>query len=250
MQNRAQPLNIDEIQDLDDFLLSDEMSENAMDVSMMDGFFAALVLHPQLIMPSEYLPLIWDAEKGEDEPAFASLDEANHILGLIMRHYNSVLQTIGNGEFEPLFGVLAQEDGSEFFDAEGWSEGFMLGVSVFHEPWDEVFQNRPELVAPMMLLGTEQGWEMLEKSGDNKRATQEAYESISGVVALLYDYFREQREAATQERMARPGKPLADLLTEVVDMPDARYKVGRNDPCPCGSGKKFKKCCSAPPTLH
>ena len=25
------------------------------------------------------------------------------------------------------------------------------------------------------------------------------------------------------------------------DMP----KVGRNDPCPCGSGKKYKKCCGA-----
>ncbi len=23
----------------------------------------------------------------------------------------------------------------------------------------------------------------------------------------------------------------------------AAPKVGRNDPCPCGSGKKFKKCC-------
>ncbi|GHU77299.1 hypothetical protein FACS1894188_11300 [Clostridia bacterium] len=23
------------------------------------------------------------------------------------------------------------------------------------------------------------------------------------------------------------------------------YKVGRNDPCPCGSGKKYKKCCGA-----
>jgi len=22
-----------------------------------------------------------------------------------------------------------------------------------------------------------------------------------------------------------------------------RIKIGRNDPCPCGSGKKFKKCC-------
>ncbi len=22
-------------------------------------------------------------------------------------------------------------------------------------------------------------------------------------------------------------------------------KVGRNDPCPCGSGRKFKKCCGA-----
>ena len=30
-------------------------------------------------------------------------------------------------------------------------------------------------------------------------------------------------------------------------------KIGRNDPCPCGSGKKFKKCCvadGAPSTLH
>ncbi|WP_236632519.1 SEC-C metal-binding domain-containing protein [Novosphingobium meiothermophilum] len=23
------------------------------------------------------------------------------------------------------------------------------------------------------------------------------------------------------------------------------FKIGRNDPCPCGSGKKFKKCCIA-----
>jgi len=22
-------------------------------------------------------------------------------------------------------------------------------------------------------------------------------------------------------------------------------KIGRNDPCPCGSGKKYKKCCGA-----
>ncbi|MFN3282542.1 MAG: SEC-C metal-binding domain-containing protein [Tabrizicola sp.] len=29
----------------------------------------------------------------------------------------------------------------------------------------------------------------------------------------------------------------------------ARAKVGRNDPCPCGSGKKFKKCCGAE-TIH
>jgi uncharacterized protein YecA (UPF0149 family) len=27
--------------------------------------------------------------------------------------------------------------------------------------------------------------------------------------------------------------------------PLRRHKVGRNDPCPCGSGKKYKKCCLA-----
>ncbi len=30
----------------------------------------------------------------------------------------------------------------------------------------------------------------------------------------------------------------------------AHPKVGRNDPCPCGSGKKFKKCCGAAADLH
>ncbi|MBA1334938.1 MAG: hypothetical protein HPY66_0559 [Firmicutes bacterium] len=29
--------------------------------------------------------------------------------------------------------------------------------------------------------------------------------------------------------------------TEMVNQ--TRTKIGRNDPCPCGSGKKYKKCC-------
>lgn len=36
---------------------------------------------------------------------------------------------------------------------------------------------------------------------------------------------------------ALAGKPSA---------PRAATSIGRNDPCPCGSGKKFKKCCAAP----
>ena len=28
-----------------------------------------------------------------------------------------------------------------------------------------------------------------------------------------------------------------------ADRPAARVKTGRNDPCPCGSGRKYKKCC-------
>ena len=35
---------------------------------------------------------------------------------------------------------------------------------------------------------------------------------------------------------------LANIKADVVDFA-TRKKVGRNDPCPCGSGKKFKKCC-------
>jgi uncharacterized protein YecA (UPF0149 family) len=30
----------------------------------------------------------------------------------------------------------------------------------------------------------------------------------------------------------------------------SRVKVGRNEPCPCGSGKKYEKCCGGPEQLH
>ena len=40
-----------------------------------------------------------------------------------------------------------------------------------------------------------------------------------------------------------------DLLRQLADIkppvtqPEQQKKVGRNDPCPCGSGKKYKRCC-------
>ena len=44
-----------------------------------------------------------------------------------------------------------------------------------------------------------------------------------------------------------PDKPedIADLdiLLNKPEPVKAEEKIGRNDPCPCGSGKKYKKCC-------
>ena len=39
-----------------------------------------------------------------------------------------------------------------------------------------------------------------------------------------------------------PDKPFEFGGSNVIDM-NTRQKIGRNDPCPCGSGKKYKKCC-------
>ena len=35
----------------------------------------------------------------------------------------------------------------------------------------------------------------------------------------------------------------AEQENEKINTPVKRTKVGRNDPCPCGSGKKYKNCC-------
>jgi len=39
-----------------------------------------------------------------------------------------------------------------------------------------------------------------------------------------------------------PKKPFDFNKTNVIDM-NSKKNIGRNDPCPCGSGKKYKKCC-------
>jgi hypothetical protein len=48
----AYPLSEAEIDQLDDFLISDSVPEEAMDLSMMDGFITALASGPNLMMPS------------------------------------------------------------------------------------------------------------------------------------------------------------------------------------------------------
>ncbi len=63
--------------------------------------------------------------------------------------------------------------------------------------------------------------------------------------------FREDEEelvkiALDQRLMLHGHKPVffADDADDEVDSePTVSVKVGRNDPCPCGSGKKYKKCC-------
>jgi len=38
-------------------------------------------------------------------------------------------------------------------------------------------------------------------------------------------------------------RPSLSMRKSVVTSPKRSIKVGRNDPCPCGSGKKYKDCC-------
>jgi uncharacterized protein len=60
---------------------------------------------------------------------------------------------------------------------------------------------------------------------------------LAGGVMAIYRYFEPHRRMTA--RLARESTTHRRLAP----------KVGRNDPCPCGSGKKYKQCCGKP-TLH
>lgn len=55
--------------------------------------------------------------------------------------------------------------------------------------------------------------------------------------------------AAIDDRTQEPKLMRFDRLKQLADIkppltqPEKQKKVGRNDPCPCGCGKKYKRCC-------
>lgn len=84
------------------------------------------------------------------------------------------------------------------------------------------------------------GRKMLEENDNNEEATRQAYEAIPAAGAALHEHFRPAREHSFN-----PGGSVQTLPLR-QDAP----KVGRNDPCPCGSGKKFKRCCGDVAKMH
>jgi preprotein translocase subunit SecA len=63
-------------------------------------------------------------------------------------------------------------------------------------------------------------------------------------VRLVYRAQLKGPEAPKREQVARPLRAgMDDGSDKPRPVRRAAQKVGRNDPCPCGSGKKYKKCC-------
>ncbi len=83
---------------------------------------------------------------------------------------------------------------------------------------------------------------------------KEAYDLFLSLIDRLKHDFTEKLfmvQLAAQEEIDRPEQPQQFVLsrgeeqTEKKPVKRKEKKVGRNDPCPCGSGKKYKKCCGA-----
>jgi preprotein translocase subunit SecA len=55
---------------------------------------------------------------------------------------------------------------------------------------------------------------------------------------IEHEFQRKKKRELQQAKMAGGGAEAAPVQQVVR----SSAKVGRNDPCPCGSGKKFKKC--------
>ena len=135
-----------DLEELDAFLMSDRAPEDSMQLSDLDGFLAGVAVGPELIMPSEWLPVIW----GGGEPEFESMEEAQRILNAIMGRYNEILHLLQHApkEFEPIFWTT--KDGEAI--AADWAEGFMEAVELRPGAWQALLDSEEDrqLLAPIV----------------------------------------------------------------------------------------------------
>ena len=235
------PLSEEEIDELDDFLMSDAVSDETMMLDQLDGYLTAIIIGPTTLRMQDWLSGIWGPGE-EHAPGFESLDQAQHILDLITRYMNGIVWSFqaDPDAFEPMFNMVTfDNDQKEYLDAEMWAYGFMQGIALSREDWQPLYDDSEASSAlrPIYLLGADKVTKDEEKLTRTPAQREELAKQIPAGLAAIYRYWLPYRKAVHERTLAttfQRGHP----------------KVGRNDPCPCGSGKKFKKCCGAATVLH
>ena len=235
IMNPDLPLSDEELDELDRFLISDGTPEECMDIAMLDGFFTGLAIGPTAILPSQWLPAVW-GETEDDPMAFESAEQTQRIVNLVMRMYNDRIQDLQEGidDYVPLI-YQSEHEGRTVPIIDEWCMGFIRAIELDPEGWQPLVEADPEeeggLLAPMLLYGTEEGWDQLKENKALVDKHQDFADAIGPCVIGIRDYWLPHRKSAST------------FHRETA-------KVGRNDLCPCGSGKKYKKCCGSAEKLH
>ncbi len=207
-----------------------------MNVEQLDGFLAAVICCPSQILETEYLPEIWGDEM-ITEKAFAAQPVLRNFLSLVARHKHSITHTLQSGDvFTPL--ILANEDGA--FLGNDWAKGFMRGMNLRHEDWVVLLEDEDHggSLIPILALAHEHDPDPEMRPYKEPISVERRENLLVGVAAgvmNIYKYFctRHKSHKSTE----------AAFSPDVATYRRFAPKIGRNEPCPCGSGKKYKHCC-------
>jgi uncharacterized protein len=175
------------------------------------------------------MPLVWGGEM-----SWQSRQQMERMTALVFRHANDILFYLRDDPdtFDPL--LYEREENEENIPViDEWCTGFVKGMALDEAGWQPLMDTEEgeELLYPILLYGTEAGWDELEKNPQIAARCAEFAAMLGDNVMSIMEWWLPARKARSTVRREEP-------------------KVGRNDLCPCGSGKKFKKCCGGQKVLH
>lgn len=200
--------------------------EEPMLLSELDGFLAGLSLCAAPVPVDTWLPYVWGHENGAP---YEDAADARLFAAMVVAHRDGIVRALDRGTYAGLFDV-DERNGDILW--EPWIEGFSLAMQHFSEHLHangpiEDDKSRAAWSGLLTLIGIARDESDLPRDAIDE-LTLAAPAAIPICVTTLY--------------RARSRQPDAVPPTAAAPESPAR-KVGRNDPCPCGSGRKWKKCC-------
>lgn len=226
------PLTHEDLDQLDTYLMSDALPEDTMDLEMLDGFLVALAIGPDGFTGDDWLAEVFGGKIPENiDPAMRDL---------ILRHAAHVASSFAPAarekqpEDEPLYLPLVLQEETEddsWMDTLGqyWASGFRAGFMQREDEWGQAMADDDELTDAICNIMALEFGHHPERTNEvlTRQAREDRVDELPWLVeGILYSWL--ERKYGRVETVVREGE-----------------KVGRNDPCSCGSGKKFKKCCGA-----
>ncbi len=217
--------------------------DDALSIEGLHGFLFGLAIIPELIMPSEWLPVAF----GEEMIEFKSEAEAKEMIGFLLkintRLYNESLE----GELRFPFDIKALKKG-DIARMGDWAYGLFQAMSLRPEVWglddgqesDDVVDELSSACGVIMSVAKpELIPEVFDKPDFDPDVNKKDMELQANLFVMLPGAVSIVQEHA-REKIAEYRGGLPQSKSSAVSK---REKVGRNEPCPCGSGKKYKKCC-------
>ncbi len=206
----------------------EEICPKPLSQAGIHGVLAAVSLSPRPSAPAIWMPVFFNMKN--DQPEFASREQAQTFLDTSVLAYNAVVASFEGKEdaYEFPFPVPADEETSLSNEDIGklgeWCEGFIKGLrctGVEAAGFDDDFIN---LMSPIAFCAR-------PKVFTNNQDSPELAETFSRIAAEM-----------PENIMALRNYFLLYLQKEQRQSQQVQ-STGRNDPCPCGSGKKYKHCC-------
>ena len=227
------PLSDSDLDRLELLLEADAFQGDAMRLDEIQAMLCAVVSSPVPIAPAVWLP-----EALGKGLANISDPEVSETIELLMRLNNDLATALLEDEtIAPI--IYPRDESCEEYDYAAWADTYVFGAGLGDDWFEQAGKHADELselLEPMFLLNGMLK-EDVEKSGERwflpaeeARLVAEIHENLPVIVQALYNFWRNKRAGGTVQR--------------------AEEKSGRNDPCPCGSGRKFKQCCGRPEKLN
>jgi uncharacterized protein len=231
------PPTEEDVQYLEEFLDSDACSDSSMTIAMLDGFLCAIVSGPNAISPSHWMPLVWSSAEEPQPPKFESDTQASRLLSTVLGLMNDIVQSLSSEPAEHMLLVdqIELESGETVELIDEWCLGYLQGVGLDEESWLPLMMEREDLFSTLLIFGTN------PEDDEGDESEKEASVNADEVPFNKSELSAEQLNDFSANLHEVIPEIFAYWLSKRTPI-RAEPKLGRNEACHCGSGKKFKHC--------